>query len=221
MSWRALILAALAAVLCVSYASAQSSASAPTSAQEVIARMLARDTSLASYESRVHVSLRMLNFPFLAPVLDGTYYYKRPDKYEIVFDRVPSYAKGFEKIFNDVGDPQSWSKDQNIEFKGLQPLDGHPMYVLWLTKKIHSDILDHTLVYVDPQNYELTQMEWHYTSGGSIVMTQQYREQDGYAFVGSQHVTIDIPHVHAIGDSQFGPYQTNVAVSNSVFTKTP
>ena len=47
--------------------------------------------------------------------------------------------------------------------------------VLRLTKKIHSDILDHTLAYVDPLDYALVQMEWYYTSGGKITMSQQYR----------------------------------------------
>jgi hypothetical protein len=193
----------------------------PGDASDLIERMLSRNATLSSYESRVHVHLRMLNFPFLAPTLDGTSYFKRPDNYEVVFDRVPSYAKGFSKLFNDVGDPESWHRDQIVTFKGVELLNGHPMYVLYLTKKIHSDILDHTLVFVDPQSYALVQMEWHYTSGGSIVMTQQFHQQDSYSFVVSQHVTIDIPHVHAVGDSQYATYQTNVAFSDAVFSGKP
>ena len=191
----------------------------PADAHDLIERILARNALLASYKARVHVNLRMLNFPFLAPVLAGTSYFKRPDNYEVVFDRVPGYAKGFEKIFNDVADPERWEVEQNVELRGTQVVDGHRYYVLYLTKKIHSDILDHTLAFVDPSTYELARMEWHYTSGGSIVMTQQYRTQGGYSFVAAQHVTIDIPHIHAVGESQYGAYQTNVAVDDSVFSK--
>lgn len=200
---------------------AQPQADAPADVQSVISRMLARNNSLASYEARVHVNLRMLNFPFLAPTLDGTSYFKRPDNYEVVFDRVPGYAKGFEKIFNDVDDPLGWQREQNIELRGTQVVDGRRLLVLYLTKKQHSDILDHTVVYVDPQSYELPRMEWHYTDGGAIVMTQQYKTQGDYQFVTAQHVTIDLPrdHVRAVGDSEFGNYATNVAVDDAVFTK--
>jgi outer membrane lipoprotein-sorting protein len=216
----------LSAALAVGVGGAQAFAQiapAPSGAGDVIAHMLARNASLTSYQARVHVNLHMLNFPFLAPSLDGTSYYKRPDNYEVVFDRVPSYAKGFEKLFNDVDDPARWQQDQNVELQGEQSLDGRRVLVLKLTKKIHSDILDHTLVFVDPSNYELIKMEWHYVKGGMIAMTQQYRTEGDYSFVASQHVTIDRPdiHVHAVGDSQFANYQTNVAVNDSVFTKQP
>jgi outer membrane lipoprotein-sorting protein len=185
---------------------------APTDAQAIITKMVARNPSLESYRSRVHVDVRMLNFPFLAPKLDGTFYYKRPNVNEVVFDKVPSYAKGFSRLFNDVADPSSWQKDQNISYAGTQSVDGRTMIVLRLTKKIHSDILDHTLAFVDPQTYALEQMEWDYTSGGKITMVQNYRSEEGYTVLSSQHATINIPHIHAVADASYGAYQTNVAV---------
>jgi outer membrane lipoprotein-sorting protein len=183
---------------------------APNDPHAIIAKMIERNPSLQSYRSRVHVDVRMLNFPFLAPKLDGTTYYKRPNTYEVVFDRVPGYAKGFSKLFDDVGDPAAWEKDQNITYDGSQVVDGKTVLVLRLTKKIHSDILDHTLAYVDPDTYALEQMEWDYTSGGKITMTQDYRSEDGYALLSSQHATINIPHVRAVADATYADYATNV-----------
>jgi hypothetical protein len=140
--------------------------STPADARAIVDRMADRNPSLESYRARVHVDVRMLNFPFLAPKLDGTSYFRRPDTYEVVFDRVPGYAKGFQRLFDDIGNPQAWEKDQNIIVDGTAWLNGRQMIVLRLTKKIHSDILDHTLAYVDPSSYALEQMEWYYTSGG-------------------------------------------------------
>jgi hypothetical protein len=190
-------------------------------AHEVIVRMLASNPSLASYRARVHVDLRMLNFPFLSPQLDGTTYFKRPDNYEVVFDRVPFYAKGFERIFDDVGDPASWERDNDIVLQGTRDLDGRPALVLYMTKKVYSTILDHAVAYVDPSTYELVRMEWHYRSGGSIVLRQWYRDAGGYNVISEQQVQVDIPHVRAVGTSTYGAYQTNVAVSDTVFTKKP
>lgn len=189
----------------------------PLSATTIIGRMLSRNPSLESYRARVHVNIRMQNFPFLAPKLEGTSYFKRPDNYEVVFDRVPSYAKGFSKLFNDVGDPAAWQKDQYVTYSGTTMLGGRPMLVLTMTKKIHSSILDHTTAFVDPSNYELVRMEWHYTSGGVIAMSQAYRNEGGYDVISAQHATIDIPHIRAVADSYFATYRTNIAVSGAVF----
>ncbi|MDE2482488.1 MAG: hypothetical protein KGN02_09895 [bacterium] len=210
---------ALAAVVGFAAPAAAQPLALPPNAHAVIEKMLARNPSLASYTSRVHVNLRMLNFPFLAPTLDGTTYFKRPDNFVVVFDRVPSYAKGFSKLFNDVGDPASWEKDQNVTLQGTQVMDGRTMLVLRMTKKIHSTILDHVLAYVDPATYELDRMEWYYTSGGKITMRQWYRSQGAFSVLSQQHVEIDIPHVHAVGDSTYATYQTNVAVDDGVFVK--
>lgn len=209
-----------ATAVCVLFAcllGAAPAARQPLTSQTIIRRMEQRNPSLQSYRARVHVNVRMSNFPYLAPKLDGTSYYKRPDAYEVVFDRIPSYAKGFGKLFNDVGDPGAWGKDQNVSFLGTAPLNGHPMLLLRMTKKIHSDVLAYTLAYVDPQSYELAQMEWHYTNGGEITMTQSYRQEGSYSVISAQHATIDIPHVRAVADSSYGAYQTNVAVDDGVF----
>lgn len=190
--------------------------STPADARAIVERMADRNPSLESYRARVHVDVRMLNFPFLAPKLDGTSYFRRPDTYVVVFDRVPGYARGFQRLFDDIGNPQAWEKDQNIIIDGTAWLDGRQMIVLRLTKKIHSDILDHTLAYVDPSSYALEQMEWYYTSGGKITMSQQYRPDGIYSVLSQQHATIDIPHVHAVADASYENYQTNVAAQPAV-----
>jgi hypothetical protein len=181
-------------------------------AHAIVQRMANRNPSLRSYRSRVHVDVRMLNFPWLAPRLDGTEYFRRPNFYEVVFDRMPSYARGFQRIFNDVGNPLAWEKDQYVTVDGTAVLAGRALIVLRMTKKIHSDILDHTLVYVDPSDYSLVQMEWYYTSGGKITMSQRYREQGNYSVLSTQHATIAIPHVRAVADATYGTYETNVPI---------
>ncbi len=188
-----------------------------TDAQTVIDRMIARNPSLSSYRARVHIHFKMNNFPWYASNLDGTSYFKRPNNYEVVFDKVPWYAKSFPRLFDDVGDPTSWLRTENIALLAPTTLDGKPYLVLKLTKKIHSTILDYSLAYVNPKSYTLDRMEWHYTSGGRIVMTQRYALEAGYSVIVAQHAEIDIPHVRAVADSSYDPYQTNVAVSNAVF----
>lgn len=211
----------------IALAAAQSSSASmtesnvPPAVHAVIARMIDRNPSLDSYTTRVHVDLHMLNFPFLAPKLDGTSYFKRPNHSEFVFDRLPSYAKGFEKLLNDVADPLAWQTDWNIEDRGLIKVDGYPapMIELFMTKKIYSDQTANAIAYVEPKTYELLQVEWNYRNGGKIVMRQSYRDEGAYNLVSQQHVDINIPHIHAVGESQFGTYQINVPVEDTAFKK--
>lgn len=216
---RGLAVALGAAALCTAPCAAGQAVSAtntaPLDARSVITRMADRNPTLRSFRARVHVDVRMLNFPYLAPKLDGTTYFKRPDYYVVVFDRMPSYARGFGRLFDDVGSPQAWEKNQNIVTNGTVWLDGRPTIVLRLTKKIHSDILDHTLAYVDSYSYALLRMEWYYTNGGKITMSEWYRTQGAYSVLAQQHATIDIPHVHAVADATYGDYEANVPVAAS------
>ena len=183
----------------------------------IVAGISARNPSLESFQARVHVDVHMRSFPWLSPQLDGTSYFKRPDNYEVVFDRVPSYAHGINKLFGDVDDVAAWEKDSNIAYAGLKTIDGRPLYALRMTKKIYSDQIADTVAYVDPSSYQVVRMDFHYRNGGTITMTQTYREQGPYSVVSSQHADIHIPHVSAVADARFGQYQTNVAVSDRVF----
>jgi len=188
-------------------------------ASALVAKMLSANPTLSSFKARVHVHTHMLSFPWLSPDLDGTSYFKRPRNYEVVFDRVPGYAKGFEKLFNDVGDPGSWQGDSYIALDGTRELGGKPMLVVKMTKKIYSTTIDYTLAYVDPSDYTLARMEFYYRNGGKISMDQKFRSESGYKLIDSQHAEIDIPRVRAVADSTYAAYQTNVPVDPKVFTK--
>ncbi len=75
------------------------------------------------------------------------------------------------------------------------------------------------LAYIDPSTFQVARMDWHYRNGGEITMTQTYRQQGQYSVVAQQHLDIHIPHVRAVADATYGQYQTNVAVSDAVFTE--
>jgi outer membrane lipoprotein-sorting protein len=193
-------------------------ARAQSSPAPILAAIAARNPSLQSFQARVHVNVHMLNFPWLSPKLDGTSYFKRPDSYEVVFDRVPSYAHGIDKLFGSIDNVAGWLKDFDISYDGVQNVDGHSLFALRMTKKIYSDQIKDTVAYVDPATYQVVRMDWHYRNGGTISMTQTYRQQGQYNVVATQHADIKIPHVHAVADATYGAYQTNVAVDDKVFT---
>ena len=210
-----------AAMLALALALAGLTAAAPApnpapSAEAIMRHIDSRNASLSSFQTRVHVNLRMLSFPWFFSNLDGTEYYKRPDKHGVVFDHAPPYAKGINALFGAVDAPSEWRKDSNVTYIGEQNVGGKAMLALRMTKKIYSDQTKETLAYVDPQTYQVARMDFVYTNGDSIVMTQTFKQEGPYTVVAARHLEIK-RHVRAVADATYASYQTNIAISDSVF----
>ena len=206
--------AAIAAVLlAVAAGTAVGSAVEAPEPADIVQHVVDANPSLRSYEARVHVDVHLVALPFVSPKLDGTTYFKRPDNFEVVFDSVPSYAKGFERLYSDIGDPTGWEKRFNMTVTGEKDVDGHRDLVLRLVQKVRG------MIAVDPSSWRIDEMEWHYYNGGVISMTQEFTTLNGLNVLSTQHASIRIPHVHATAVASYSDYKTNVAIDDSVFTK--
>jgi hypothetical protein len=184
----------------------------------LIERVLDRNPSLTSYQGRMHVDVIMSSFPFLHQHLDGTTYYKKPSNYEIVFDQVPSYARGFEKLFSDIGDPSEWMRRFTISYEGQREFHEHADAQLRMVQKVRG-MIDHETVLLDPVGGKIDQIRYDYYNGGHITMTQTFTDVGGYTMISGQEVEIQIPHVRAVARGGYSDYRTNVAIDDAVFTK--
>jgi hypothetical protein len=184
----------------------------------ILARVEARNPSLSSYQGRTHVDLRMTSFPFLRQHLDGTTYYKRPSNYEVVFDKVPALAKGFDKMVADVGDPANWEKRFVVSYQGERDYQGRKDIELKLVQRVRG-MIDHETVLVDPNAWAIDSIRYDYYNGGHITMTQTFREVGGYSMLAEQNAEIAIPYAKAVARGTYSDYKTNVAVDDAVFTK--
>jgi len=199
------------------------SAGVPASAQQseshgIVQKMIERNPDLRTFQARIHVDVRMLSFPFYSPKLDGTSYFKRPDNYQVVFDRVPPFARGLDHFFSDLADPSTWERRFDITVEGRPEVNGRRVIQMKLVAKIRG-MIDHTDTYVDPGTYEVVRLQWHYYNGGVITMDQTYRSVGTFNMLWGQHAEIHVPHIRAVADSQYSEYHTNIAVSDSVFTE--
>jgi anti-sigma B factor antagonist len=196
----------------------------PTAAGEftpldIVHNVAAQNAAMRTYRAAVSIEFALRSFPYVSQHLQGTSYYERPDNYEIVFDGVPSYAKGFDKLYTDIGDPSSWPARFNMTLLGQESVAGHSDVVVRLVQKVRG-MIDHEDVRVDPAAWHIDEMEWHYYNGGTIAMTQEYENVGGFTVLAKQHATIRIPFVHAAAEAVYHDYQTNVAIDDSVFTRT-
>jgi len=190
----------------------------PVTPQALIAAVIAQNADIASYRAHVTVDLHLRSFPYITQHLDGTTYYKRPDNFELVFDNVPSYAKGFDKLYSDIDDPSSWERRFNLSVVGQREVQGHVDVVVRLVQKVRG-MIDHEDVAIDPVRAHIDSMEWYYYNGGTIAMTQEFKRVGGYDVLAAQHATIRIPFVHAAADAAYTSYQTGVEIDDAVFTR--
>lgn len=211
--------AALAALVATSGAPVRASFTPePTEPAAIIQRVVERNPDLSSFQGRLHVEVRMISFPWLREHLDATTYYKRPSNYEVVFDHVPAYAQGFQKLYTDVGDPSNWGKRFIMSNQGEAPFGGHADIELRLVQRVRG-MIDHETVLVNPAQWTIDQIRYDYYNGGSITMSQSFRESGGYLLLTAQRADIKIPHVRAVAYGSYTDYQTNVAVDPAVFEK--
>lgn len=184
----------------------------------ILERVNERDPNLSSYQSRLHVDVQLHSFPFLHQKLEGSTYFKRPANYEVVFDRVPSYAKGFEKLYTDIGDASSWEKRFVITYDGERQFENRKDIELRLVQRVRG-MIDHENVLIDRNAWTIDQLDYHYYNGGVISMKQHFSSISGHTMLASQQADINIPHVRGTAYGTYTDYQTNVAIDDAVFAK--
>jgi anti-anti-sigma regulatory factor len=210
--------ATFAALLAFLALPASAAADRPTDPAAILAKVEERNPNLSSYRGRMHVDLRMTSFPFIRQHLDGTTYYKKPSNYEVVFDRVPALAKGFDKMFTDVGDASNWQKRFVVTYQGEADYKGRKDLQLKLVQRVRG-MIDHETVLIDPETWSIDSIRYDYYNGGHITMTQTFREAGGYSMLAEQDAEISIPYAKAVAHGTYSDYKTNVAVDDAVFTK--
>jgi anti-anti-sigma regulatory factor len=210
------LVAGLAA--CSAIAGGRAAAESDSTAVDAIHNVIARSDGIRSYQATVAVDLHLRSFPYVSEHLDGTTYFKSPGNFEVVFRKVPAIAHGFDKLYSDIDDPESWERRFDLTLVGDTFRDGHRDLVLRLVQKVRG-MIDHEDVEIDPVSWRIDAMEWHYYNGGTIAMTQTFTNVGSFSVISAQHATIRIPYVHASADASYTDYKTNVAIDDTVFTK--
>jgi len=201
-----------ALVLALAGASAPSLAETGN-ADEVYARMQKINENLNTYTASLHVDVQTHSFPYISPTLEGTAYFKRPDKSAVVFDTVPALASQFKKVYPQIEPPAEWP--QIYEVTPVSD-DGNVSAFRLVRKK--NGRIDHVDVKVDDKTATVTSMAYFYKdSGGSVSLQQTYDVIDGNYVIKAQTGKIDIPHYNADISSTFHNYKLNVNVPDKVF----
>ena len=191
-------------------------ASPQAQAAAVLRKMTAVNAHVKSYEVRVHLDATVHAFLSLPLALNATYYFKQPDKVQVVFDSVPELAKQFQNFYASSGTPATWPHTYIITLEPPSPDDPPGSAVLKLIPRGGSN-LDHALMTVDTSTYGVVAQQWIYKDGSSINVTQFNATSGMYVLPSHQEADFRFPKYKAHVIADFGDYQINVPIPDSVF----
>ena len=201
-----LILTAATAVGAAGQSSPEPSPTPPTPAA-VIALILHTNAGLDSYKAHAHLDVRQVNFPWLHPILDGSQFYILPGFTSYDFPHTPSYLKGITKIEASVGLANRWLHCYDISVSTEKNA-----YTLKMTPKIRGEVKEMDVL-VDRNDGTVHHIDWTYhNEGDHVTLDQYYSIISGYRVVTIQQSTIQLHHIHAVGNATFDNFQFNVAV---------
>ena len=191
-------------------------ASPQAQAAAVLHKMTAVNAGIKSYEVRVHLNAKVRAFLSIPLALNATYYFKQPDKVQVVFDTVPELAKQFQSFYASSGTPATWPKTYVVTLVPSAPDDLPNSVVLELVPK-GGGSLDHALISVDTSTYGVVAQQWLYKDGSSINVTQFNATGGRYVLPTHQEADFHFPRYKAHVVADFGDYQINVPIPDSVF----
>ncbi len=182
-------------------------------AAALLARMAAVNADLHTFTATMHAHVAMRSFPFLSADLDGTYYYKAPDREKVVFiGGVPLVAQQFDKLYAHIESPSQWQA-----IYAITPLsdDGTTTRLRLVPRKQGNVVrIDAS---VNDKSATVTSMRWNYVNGGYAELANHYASVKGYLLVESQTGRVQEPGYVAEISSTIGQYKINPSLPDGVF----
>ncbi len=219
-----MIRAALPTVLLLALGTAPSAATtvpagSPQSAADVLARSVANREELHSYQVPVTVkgSVRV-SFLSVPIAMDGTEYFKAPDKEAMHLNNVPAAAKSFSNTINTMGTPQTWEASYDIVLQGTTTHRSHSAYLLIGTPRRPGNVKTVTM-WVNAKTYALEAVSFAYVNGSALNLEMSHHGLSPYHLPTSIALTARFPGYSGQATIAYGPYQINVGVPDSVFSQ--
>jgi hypothetical protein len=183
------------------------------SAPDLLDRMASLNPHLTAFTATLHAHVAMKSFPFLSANLVGTYYYKRPDKYKVVFTSgVPVIAQQFDNLYAHIEPPSRW---RDLYAVTVVSDDGATTtFALVPRKHGNVDRIDAT---ADDRTATVTTMRWEYNNGGYAELRNRYGPQNGNLVVQSQTGHVAEPGYVADISSTIDGYKLNPSLPDDIF----
>ncbi len=148
-------------------------------------------------------------------ILDGTYYFKKPDRHKLKLRRASYFLDKYPNIFG-------WSlpplKEFNTRVDAVK-LNGSDYYKVTLTPKTIVGDIDKEEIWVNREDYTFPRHVYHYKGGGLITLNIDYRTVKDYLVFNRMQASFNFPRekLEATADARYGVYKINIGLSDDFF----
>jgi hypothetical protein len=186
-------------------------------ANDVLLRAGGPREALHSYQVPVTIkgSVRA-SFLSVPVAMDGTEYFRAPDKQSMHLNNVPSLAKSFSNTMNTMGTPRTWMATYDFALQGTTPRHNHVAYLLVGTPKRPGNVKTMTM-WVSSKTFAVESVLFTYNNGSTLALELSHHGLSPYHLPTSITVDAHFPGYSGRATITYGPYQLNVAVPDSVF----
>jgi hypothetical protein len=187
------------------------------SASTIIAAVIDRNRDLHSYQVAVTTNFKERGFPFLRINLNGTASFQSPDRYAISYEKLPVYMKGFPEAYGQMLNVPAWPERFVITSDAPRTVAKHTDFALHLAPRDPNSGLLGGEVMIDPATWTVEESVWQMSGNVSFSIAQKFETIGSYCVLASQQFAVQVPHIHADGNSTFKDYRMNVAIADEVF----
>jgi hypothetical protein len=182
----------------------------------IVARAQAARGGLASYVVPVTMSGSVRNGLISAHfTMSGTEYFKAPDRDALRMTKVPKIASGFKNTIVSMPPPAAWPSIYALRVRGVQSYGSEHVFVLNGTPRKQGNVASITLS-VDASSYALDAVTYAYRNGSNLTFQFEHGG-NRYQLPTGAAVSAHFPEYRGSATVQYGTYQTNVPVPDSVF----
>lgn len=191
----------------------------PATAAEVLSRVGEKWRAIDTYQVPVTVRGNVRVSFFSVPVaLDGTEYFKAPDKTAMHLNNVPSAAKNFSNTISNMGSPKAWEVLYDLTLSGTAMRGKHLTYVLTGTPKRSGNVKSVTM-WVTAKTFSIDAISFTYDNGSTLDLQIRHHSTEPHHFPTYIGVDAHFPGYSGHADIMYGTYQINVPVADSIFTQ--
>ena len=187
---------------------------AQRSAADVLARITARDAVLQSYAVPVHFDVYLHKLFSIHFGMDGTQYFKQPDRLALDMSKVPPNAR---RVFGQISTPMAWADTYDMRLANAVSDGFHTTYQLEGVPKRGGDI-DRMVLDVDSDPSRPLHARW-FCHGGTTIATVIEEQLSGPYWLpkhGEADLSVSGYKIHVV--IEYGDYNVNAGIPDSVFS---
>jgi len=200
------------------FLSVVSPASAPTvdaAKDPVYVKMVGFNHDLRSSQAVIRVHTKLHGFPPLSFSVEGTVYYRAPNKQKVIFTKLPPLIGGMVKDQPELPPPMAWPSSFAISLITHEVGDS---WYLMRPKASDSPVVQLQVEVSNATGAPLRYI-WENKDGSTIAMANSYTSVHGHLVVTSETGSAHGKLYRADVETQLSNYQFDITIPDQVFAQ--